>query len=296
MLVLSQAPGGALSARSCSLRSSPALTTPNSPLFSNGKSKFISTRFPNKRFPISLAKAEQGVDSTPSSSTTTKQSFSSSPAFDNEQRVFVGEDSVPLEGVIQFDKPDTTSRFKKWGRVALFAGGDVLALIVFAAIGRFSHGFSVFDAETLRTADPFIAGWFLSAYFLGGYGEDGRGMNGLSKGVTATVKSWAVGIPLGIAIRAVTSGHFPAYPFILVTMGSTAVLLTGWRAILYSLLPNDKIKKTDDYRSGSPFELFEVKILPVCLVLFRFKQEVPKFKIDRVSCTLYYFKACEASP
>lgn len=33
-----------------------------------------------------------------------------------------------------------------------------MALLMFAAIGRFSHGFSVFDAETLRTADPFIAG------------------------------------------------------------------------------------------------------------------------------------------
>lgn len=45
-----------------------------------------------------------------------------------------------------------------FSRVALLAGGDVLALLLFAAIGRFSHGFSVFDAETLRTADPFIAG------------------------------------------------------------------------------------------------------------------------------------------
>ncbi|XP_062101760.1 uncharacterized protein LOC133807439 [Humulus lupulus] len=260
MLVLSQASGGVLSARSCSLRSSPALTSPNSPLCSNRKSKFVSTRYPYKRFPLSLAKAEQGVDST---SCTAKQSFSSSPAsnspaFDNDQRVFVGDDNVPLEGVIQFDKPDSYSRFKKWGRVALFAGGDVLALLAFAAIGRFSRGFSVFDAETLRTADPFIAGWFLSAYFLGGYGEDGRGMNGLSKGVTATVKSWALGIPLGIAIRAVTTAHFPAYPFILVTMGSTAVLLTGWRAIVYSLLPNDKMKKSDNYRRGSLFELFEL--------------------------------------
>ena len=49
--------------------------------------------------------------------------------------------------------------------VALLAGGDVLALIVFAAIGRFSHGFSVFDTETLRTADPFIAGAFCSCWF-----------------------------------------------------------------------------------------------------------------------------------
>jgi len=110
-------------------------------------------------------------------------------------------------------------------RVALLAGADVLALFLFATIGRYSHGLSVLDLETLRTADPFIAGvfgfcydsgicvfgefevwkhwvfqcfagWFLGAYFLGGFGEDGRGMHGLSKGVIATAKSWAVGIPV----------------------------------------------------------------------------------------------------
>lgn len=42
--------------------------------------------------------------------------------------------------------------------MALLAGGDVLALLLFSAIGRFNHGFSVFDFDTLRTADPFIAG------------------------------------------------------------------------------------------------------------------------------------------
>lgn len=42
--------------------------------------------------------------------------------------------------------------------MALLAGGDVLALLVFATIGRFSHGLSILDLETLRTADPFIAG------------------------------------------------------------------------------------------------------------------------------------------
>lgn len=170
----------------------------------------------------------------------------------------MGDKNVPLEGVIQFDKPDSSARFRNWGRVALFTGGDVLALLLFAAIGRFNHGFSVFDVETLRTADPFIAGWFLSAYFLGGYGDDGRGMNGTSKGVVATAKSWAVGIPLGLIIRAATAGHFPPYNFILVTMGSTAVLLVGWRALLYSLLPSDKTKKSDVYRRGSPFEFFEL--------------------------------------
>lgn len=171
----------------------------------------------------------------------------------------MGQENVPLEGVIQFDKPtSSSSRLNKWGWVALLAGGDVMALLLFAAIGRFSHGFSVFDTETLRTADPFIAGWFLGGYFLGGYAEDGRGMNGLPKAVIAAAKSWALGIPLGIIIRAVTAGHFPPYNFIIVTMGSTAVLLIGWRAILYNILPNDNRKKSDVYRRGSPFELFEL--------------------------------------
>ena len=122
MLVLSQAPGGALSARRCSLRSSPALTNPNSPLFSNRKSKFVSTINPKKSFPLTLAKADQGVDSNSSSATTTtttnKQSIptsSNSPAFNNDQTVLVGQENVPLEGVIQFEKPNSSSRFKKWG-------------------------------------------------------------------------------------------------------------------------------------------------------------------------------------
>lgn len=178
--------------------------------------------------------------------------------FTNDETVFVGQDGVPLEGVIQFDKPSSASRIEKWGRIALLAGGDVLALILFAAIGRFSHGFPVFDADTLRTADPFIAGWFLGAYFLGGYSEDGRGMNGVSKAISAAAKSWAVGIPVGLGIRALTAGHLPPTNFILVTLGSTAVLLVGWRALLFQVLPSDKGKKDDMFRRGSPFELFEL--------------------------------------
>ncbi|KAJ6954804.1 hypothetical protein NC652_006296 [Populus alba x Populus x berolinensis] len=174
-------------------------------------------------------------------------------------------------------------------RVALLAGGDVLALLLFSAIGRFGHGFSVFDFETLRTADPFIAGWFLGAYFVGGYGEDGRGMNGLTKAAIAAAKSWATGIPgtiafliclmphastespaiskcsveLGLIVRAASSGHVPPSTFILVTMGSTGVLLIGWRMLLTRVLSNDESKNNDVYRQGSPFELFEAYVLSV---------------------------------
>ncbi|WVY90268.1 hypothetical protein V8G54_035782 [Vigna mungo] len=63
---------------------------------------------------------------------------------------------------------------------------------------------------------------------------------------------------IGIAIRAAGSGHVPNYGFVFVTLGSTAVLLITFRALLYTILPVDNSKKSDDYRRGSPFELFEV--------------------------------------
>ncbi|KAG4934287.1 hypothetical protein JHK87_048289 [Glycine soja] len=248
---------GAMFSKCCSLLSLPKfITVTNPPTFSNPVPNFITRRISSTRpFHLTLAKAEGNLDSdSPSTSTS---SPSPSP-FATDQTVFVTGKDVPLEGVIQFEKPASSPPFEKWGRVALLAGADVLALFVFSTIGRYSHGLSVLDLETLRTADPFIAGWFLGAYFLGGFGEDGRGMNGLSKGVVATAKSWAVGIPIGIVIRAATSGHLPNYGFVFVSLGSTAVLLVTFRALLYTILPVDNSKKSDDYRRGSPFELFEL--------------------------------------
>ncbi|GLT93630.1 hypothetical protein SLE2022_114130 [Rubroshorea leprosula] len=259
MLLLSSSTGG-LAGGKCSIK----FTAPIQPFFSNTtinpRPKFLFKGNTQKRLNLILAKAEGGVDS----SSATKQSSSSSstasspPPVNNEDTVFVGQEGVPLEGVIQFDKPASSSSLNKWGRIALISGGDVLALLLFSAIGRFNHGLPLFDLGTLRTADPFIAGWFLSAYFVGGYAEDGRGMNGLSKAVFAAAKSWALGIPLGLIIRTATSGHIPPYSFILVTMGTTAALLIGWRALLFSIFPYKTNKNNDVYRRGSPFELFEL--------------------------------------
>ncbi|KAJ8645362.1 hypothetical protein MRB53_007110 [Persea americana] len=253
MLHLAQTPCRALSARRPPL-SSPLLTAnPKPPLFSHHKSGLSSSNnTPKTR--LTLANADAGADP--------NRPLSPAPPFSaDEKTVSVGEDGVPLEGVIQFEKPNSSSslsQLNSWGRVALLSGGDVLGLLLFAAAGRFSHGLPVLDVETLHTADPFIAGWFLGAYFLGGYEDDGKGVNGLTKAVFAAVKSWAVGIPLGVIIRAATSSHIPPASFVLVTMGSTGILLIGWRALISTLLPYDQRKKNDVYRRGSPFELFEL--------------------------------------
>ncbi|KAI4321080.1 hypothetical protein MLD38_034501 [Melastoma candidum] len=226
-----------------------ATASPVPPIFSSSSSS-ARRRFP----PPYLARANADDSATAAA----PKYPSSAPPPDDEGPVFVGQQDVSLEGVIQFERPGQASRLKKWGRVALLAGGDVVALLIFAAIGRFSHGFAVLDLDTLRTADPFVAGWFLAAYFLGGYGDEGRGEKGFSSAVISAIKSWALGVPLGLSIRALLTGHIPQYNFIIVSMGSTAVLLLGWRTLLSSILPYDKSKTNDDYRRGSPFELFEL--------------------------------------
>ncbi|KAF9623840.1 hypothetical protein IFM89_005425, partial [Coptis chinensis] len=149
MFLVTQAPNRALSSKQCTHSSSSQFpnSNPRKPLFSNKpKPKFIS-RNPIKSPNLTLV--ANAVDSRPDSS---------SPPFKEDETVFVGDDRVPLEGVIQFDKPDFSEKINKWGRVTLLSGGDVMALLLFSAIGRLSHGFPVFDVETLHTAYPFIAG------------------------------------------------------------------------------------------------------------------------------------------
>ncbi|XP_042011704.1 uncharacterized protein LOC121760151 [Salvia splendens] len=246
--------GGAVlsSSHHCSLK----FVHPVAPLFSKRRPTFSASRAIKPLMLANAAESSSGASAKPSTAST-------SDPFDDQGSAptpisLVGQENLPLEGVIQFEKPDSSSRLAKWGLVALLAGGDVAMLLLFAAIGRSSHGLPVFDFETFKTADPFIAGWFLSAYFLGGFSKEGRGKNGLQSAVVAAAKSWSLGIPLGIIIRALSIGHPPPTNFMLVTMGSTAVLLIGWRALFFTIFPSDKDKKNDVYKRGSPFELFEL--------------------------------------
>ncbi|CAL4918827.1 unnamed protein product [Urochloa decumbens] len=283
MLLVSQAANGSLSARR--LPSKPTGTAAHNPY-----PLFANPRLPRRRLALSGAGADQAprraANSAPAAAG--EGPSGSSAATEDPVLVRVNDGGVPLEGVIQIEKPgdaaaesklvsyayvppapvpipeigrtrfaDSCSAFVR-RKLGLLAGGDVLCLLLFSAIGRFSHGLPVLDAETFKTADPFIAGWLLSAYLLGGFGDDAKGHNGVGSAVITAAKSWAVGIPLGLAIRAVTSGHIPPTPFILVTMGSTGVLLTAWRALVSQILSTGQKQQDDVYRRGSPFELFEL--------------------------------------
>ncbi|KAJ3672823.1 hypothetical protein LUZ60_006197 [Juncus effusus] len=252
MLIISQSPTGALTGRR-KPAAPPSLLSKPRPAFAK--------RTNHRHRLVALSSSETtGPSGRPQMAAA--EPPSSSPATGGTDRpVSLTDEGVPLEGVIRIERPGQDDFYKKlqsWGQIGVLASGDILCLLVFSAVGRFSHGFPAFDTETLKTADPFIAGWLLGAYFLGAYGDDGKGKNGTTSAIFATAKSWVIGIPVGIGIRALNLGHFPATPFIIVTMGSTGILLVLWRFIAAKILAGGKKNQNDDFKSGNPFELFEL--------------------------------------
>ncbi|KUI19774.1 hypothetical protein AU193_07685 [Mycobacterium sp. GA-1285] len=99
---------------------------------------------------------------------------------------------------------------------------DVACLIVFATIGRRSHGEGLDLAGIAETAWPFVsgalAGWVLSLGWRRPYSL-----------VPTGLAVWLCTIVLGMLLRKLTSAGV-APSFIVVASISTAVLLLGWRA------------------------------------------------------------------
>ena len=61
---------------------------------------------------------------------------------------------------------------RSYGRIILLVTGDLIAFIVFAALGRETHNEATglgAIGQTLWTALPFILGWFLVAPWLGAF-------------------------------------------------------------------------------------------------------------------------------
>ena len=115
-------------------------------------------------------------------------------------------------------------------RIALLVGGDLSALLIFAAIGRANHGESLDPASVVSVAWPFIAGnvgsslprifsssvasqylpvtavllklsnaagWFGAASLLGGFGKAAQGGR-VGPAALAALKAWAVGVPVNL--------------------------------------------------------------------------------------------------
>lgn len=106
---------------------------------------------------------------------------------------------------------------------ALAFAADVIAVVVFAAVGRISHGEAESLSGLLATAGPFLIGLVASW-------------------ATPVVRAHPVGIRsgavvlggtavLGLLLRAAFTVRLPPLGFVVVTVIALAVLLIGWRAL-----------------------------------------------------------------
>ena len=105
---------------------------------------------------------------------------------------------------------------------ALALAADVVAVVVFAAVGRMSHQRPDDLVGLLGTAAPFLVGlalaWVVPL------------VRANPLGLRAGLVAWAGAVVLGLALRAAFTGQLP-WTFALVTAISLAVLLLGWRGL-----------------------------------------------------------------
>lgn len=109
--------------------------------------------------------------------------------------------------------------------------GDLIVFLVFAAIGRRSHGEAAgLDSllQIVLTAAPFAAGWFIVAPFTGAFR---RGLeNQPGKMLRFTLLSWVAGWIAGFIFRGIFVDYaVPPLSFAIVSFLSNAVFLLIWR-------------------------------------------------------------------
>jgi peptidoglycan/LPS O-acetylase OafA/YrhL len=108
--------------------------------------------------------------------------------------------------------------------VTLAAGADVLAVLVFAAVGRSSHVEVVDAYGVLTTAAPFLlgllVGWLVARVW--------RAPLRLPVGVAV----WAGVVVVGLGVRAAFTHRLPL-TFMLIAAVSLALFLLGWRAVVH---------------------------------------------------------------
>lgn len=110
--------------------------------------------------------------------------------------------------------------------------GDLITLILFAVIGRSTHGEAAgFDAamQVLETAAPFLIGWFVAAPFVGAFRANLLNRPGALLGRTAL--AWLIACPIGLGLRALIRQSPVIMTFALVTFATVLLMLLVWRGL-----------------------------------------------------------------
>jgi hypothetical protein len=115
--------------------------------------------------------------------------------------------------------------------IFVVGAGDVLALTVFAAIGRASHAADGSFLATMTTALFFVVGWVIAGAGTGHY--RGLAMFPLGRVVVRTALTGIVATPIAIGLRAFSLGRAPDVTFFFVALVMSTLCVLAWR-ILWS--------------------------------------------------------------
>jgi len=136
-------------------------------------------------------------------------------------------------------KPHSPEWLPTW-EIFVVGLGDVIVLIIFAAIGRAQHQVTSSDGPvvgTINTAFPFIIAWLVVAAALGGF--SGKAFFPISRVALRTLRATVLAGPLGVLLRAAAQAaptQFYGFrwdsiqpTFILVATVSISVMMLVWR-------------------------------------------------------------------
>ena len=116
-------------------------------------------------------------------------------------------------------------------RITSLVIGDAIVFLVFAAVGRRSHGEAVGLGalfQVVLTAAPFAAGWFLVSPFTGAFRRGLEKQPG--KMLQRTLLSWVPGWAVGFTLRGIFVDHaIPPLTFAIVSLLSNTIFLLIWR-------------------------------------------------------------------
>lgn len=122
------------------------------------------------------------------------------------------------------------SRIDLSSKTALLAAGDLGAILLFVAVGEYTHGYNplVDVGRVAGTFAPFLIGWLLVAGVAGLYASDAPGT--LANATLGTLLSWVVAVVIAQGLRATSVFHGgAALTFAVVSILVGGLLLTLWR-------------------------------------------------------------------
>jgi hypothetical protein len=113
---------------------------------------------------------------------------------------------------------------------------DVAWIVLFAIIGRQSHGEGNALLDVIGVAWPFLVGYAVGAFALR--------LTRSPRSLTRIIPVWLLTIVIGMAIRTIQKGRAPESAFIIVATIALAVGFIGWRLVVAAI--SRRRRPTDD--------------------------------------------------